>query len=110
MISNELKESIIENLKSIEPKKIIIFGSFCNGCETPDSDLDIYVVTNQDFIPKNFREKKEIYLNVSQKIRKLRQLYPIDLIVHTKKMYEEAYKKGNAFIDEINRTGIVIYG
>ncbi len=33
-----------------------------------DSDLDIYVVTNDNFIPKNWSEKSKIYLTIHFKI------------------------------------------
>ncbi len=32
------------------------------GNTTKDSDIDIIVVTNDDFMPKNQREKSKLYL------------------------------------------------
>jgi len=54
---------IIDKLKStINPYKVILFGSFAYGKPTKDSDIDIIVVTNDDFMPKNQREKSKLYL------------------------------------------------
>ena len=55
-----LKAQIVELLKPLEPEKVILFGSYAWGLPTEDSDLDVYVVTNDNFIPQNFREKTAV--------------------------------------------------
>jgi len=54
----KIKPLIIERLKPLNPKKIIIFGSYAYGNPTEDSDLDICVVEN-DYKNK-FEEKRKI--------------------------------------------------
>ena len=101
-----LQKEIVERLKPLEPEKIILFGSYANGKPTSDSDIDLYVVTNDDFIPESWNEKNEIYLTVSRKIRDLRRQVPIDLIVHTKKMHEKFVQLNSFFGREINQKGL----
>ena len=49
----QLKESLIE----LNPYLIMLFGSYAWGTPHKDSDIDLLVVTNDDFIPKNYDEK-----------------------------------------------------
>jgi len=84
----KIKQEIIKQLTPLDVDRIIIFGSYANGTPHEESDIDLYVVTNDDFIPRNWREKKQLYLKVSRALRQLREYIAIDLIVHSKKMYE----------------------
>jgi len=105
----ELKDEIIKRLKPLNPYKIILFGSYAYGTPTKNSDIDLYIVTNDDFIPKNWREKINIKLKFSKLLRDLKQQYDIDLITHTKKMYEKFINSNSMFSKEIQK-GQVIYG
>ena len=58
----KLKEEIVERLKPLEPDRIILFGSYAYGEPTEESDLDLYVVTADETLPKSWREKNDIYL------------------------------------------------
>jgi predicted nucleotidyltransferase len=110
MINENLKKDLINNILKINPEKIIIFGSFSNETENMESDLDLYVVTKDLFVPENWHEKNDLYLKVSRTLRKIRTNIPIDLIVHTKSMYEEALKNKGSFVNHVLETGKVIYG
>jgi len=85
----KIKLEIIECLKPLNPSKIILFGSYAYGTPHKDSDIDLYVVTNDDFMPQDWKERSQIYLEYSRKLRNLQKEIPIDIIVHTKKMYEK---------------------
>lgn len=92
--------NIISSLKSINPQKIILFGSYAYGKPNPDSDVDLLVVVNTD---KSFHER----------IQQLRPLLPknkaIDLIVLTPLEYQKA-KGINPLVTEIDSKGRVLYG
>jgi len=105
----ELKDEIIKRLKPLNPYKIILFGSYAYGTPSKNSDIDLYIVTNDDFIPKNWKEKINIKLKFSKLLRDLKQQYDIDLITHTKKMYEKFINSNSMFSKEIQK-GQVIYG
>ncbi|MCK5853397.1 nucleotidyltransferase domain-containing protein, partial [bacterium] len=57
----ELKETIVNNLKVLNPLKIILFGSYAYGNPNEDSDLDICIVE------KSYKSKTK----EKSKIRKL---------------------------------------
>jgi predicted nucleotidyltransferase len=52
----KIKIEIVEKLKPLEPLKIILFGSYAYGTTHQDSDIDLYVVTNDNYIPQSFDE------------------------------------------------------
>jgi len=52
--------SKILELKKTDPFKIILFGSHAYGEPGPDSDVDLLVVTEDDFLPNNFAEKNDL--------------------------------------------------
>ena len=48
-----LKNEVIDRLKPLGLDKVILFGSYANGTFHPRSDLDLYVVTKDDYVPKS---------------------------------------------------------
>ena len=101
-----IKFEIIERLKPLNPEKVILFGSYAYGTPHEDSDIDLYVVTNDDFIPQSFKENAQIFLKYSNKIRSLQKIIPIDLITHTRKMHKKFIELNSSFSREITDKGI----
>jgi predicted nucleotidyltransferase len=107
-LSEEIKNQIIEALKPLDPEKVILFGSYAYGEPTPDSDIDLYIVTKDDFMPQSFKEKNILYLRVSKCLRNLRKVIPIDLIVHSKKVYELFSNSESSFYRNDINNGVVL--
>jgi predicted nucleotidyltransferase len=105
MLIESLKSEIINALQPINPERVILFGSYAWGTPHENSDIDLYVVTKDDFIPTSWREKRDIVRMVSKQIRSLRELYAIDLLVHTKPMYEKFLESGTSFSQDIKNSG-----
>jgi len=101
----KIKEEIIERLKPLNPDMIILFGSYANGKPTEESDIDLYVVTGDNFMPSNFKEKMEIKLKFARAIDQIRDRYPVDLIVHTRPMSEIFVRLDSMFSREILTNG-----
>jgi len=100
---------IIEKLKTTNPEKIILFGSYAYGIPSEDSDLDILVVTNDNVIPSSFSEKSHIYLRISKAISEIKRKFPVDLMVHTKPMHQEFIKNNSLFARELLTKGKLLY-
>ncbi|MCD6273991.1 MAG: nucleotidyltransferase domain-containing protein [Deltaproteobacteria bacterium] len=49
---NKIKKEILKRLLPIHPEKIILFGSYAYGNPDEHSDIDLYIVTNDDFMPE----------------------------------------------------------
>ncbi len=106
---NKYIEQLTENLKTINPYMVLLFGSYAYGTPNQDSDIDLLVVTNDDFIPKDYNEHNQLYLKVSKAIRPVKKQIAVDLIVHTLPMYELFKKQNSSFGNEIVSKGKIIY-
>jgi len=106
----KVKKEIIEKLLPLNPYKVVLFGSYAYGKPNDDSDLDLYIVTNDDFIPQNWREKADFHLTISRALRDIIQKYPSDLITHTKKMHEKFIEQNSSFSKTIMNDGVLLYG
>jgi predicted nucleotidyltransferase len=100
---------ITDTLKGQGVEKIILFGSYAYGVPGEDSDLDIIVVTHDNFMPSSNREKMELHHKYNLLIRKFRKDIPIDMLVYTRLMYQKVLESRNVFITEINKKGKVLY-
>jgi predicted nucleotidyltransferase len=111
MIQNieTIKQNIVNALIPLEPEKIILFGSYAYGTPHKDSDLDIYIITKDEFIPKNFKEESDIFLKYSSMIRSFQKTIPIDIITHTKSMYKKFISLQSSFAKEIESKGVVLW-
>ena len=102
-------DQIKNKLLAQSPEKIILFGSYARGNPAKESDIDLMVVTSDEFIPASFKEKSNIYLRVAKSISELRKKYSIDLVVHTKPMHQRFIELNSLFAQEIQQNGVVLY-
>ena len=96
-------------MQHLNVSKIVLFGSYAKGTQTEDSDIDLLVVTNDNYVPGSFAQKMEIKLKIANALNTLRRYADIDLIVHTKPMYEQFILLNSGFKKEIISSGTVIY-
>jgi len=96
-----IKEILAQRLRAIDPKMVVLFGSHAHGTPGQDSDLDVYVGTNDQFIPKSYEEKRQLVRKVSKPIQDIRQKISIDLLVHTEPMSELFFSQNSSFAREI---------
>lgn len=102
----ELKKEIVQSLKPLDPHKIILFGSYAYGTPKQDSDIDLYVVTKDEFMPQSFKEKSELHLKVARAIKDLMKDIPTDLITHTKAMHSKFIEMDSMFSRKVLKDGI----
>lgn len=102
----KIKLEIINKLKPLKPNKIILFGSYAYGEPNENSDIDLYVVSSDDFMPKSWREKSDIRIKFSDRLDDIEKNMSIDLIVHTKKMYEKFVYMDSMFSRKILNNGV----
>ena len=110
MFQDEIIKEILRKLTSgLNLYKVILFGSFAYGNPERDSDIDLIVVTDDDYMPKSYEENMTNYLKVSSMLRDIKKRIPIDLIVHTKPMHEKFNQLGSMFSKEVAKRGEVLY-
>ena len=102
-------QEIVEKLKTINPYLIILFGSYAYGTPNEESDIDILVVTKDDFIPKTFDERLEYRLSIKKIIRETAKKVPVDLLVYSKPMFQKFVELESSFSKEILSKGKKIY-
>ncbi len=102
----KLKKRIVEALKPLDPEGVFLFGSYARGNPGKDSDIDLYVITKDEFMPQSFTEKNAIYLNVARKLYDIEKEIPVDLIVHTREMNRRFIEMGGGFSRNIVDEGI----
>jgi predicted nucleotidyltransferase len=112
MTDRELRHylsAIVDKLKVLDPYKVILFGSAVQGQQTPANDIDLIVVTNDDYIIASYDEKIKLHLRISATLREIMKQVPVDLIVYTRPTYEKFMELGSLFSKEIGRKGKVLY-
>ena len=109
MTKNEIITQINLSLRHLNVSKVILFGSYAKGTQSDDSDIDLLVVTHDTFVFDSFAQKMEIKLKIANALNSLRKHADIDLIVHTKPMYEQFIQLNSSFKKEIISSGSIIY-
>lgn len=100
---------ILKRLETVNPKLVIVFGSYANKNLTEDSDLDLLIVLDENKVPSSYDEKIKMKLKVRKAIRELNREIAIDLLIYTIPEYEEFINSGSSFSKEIKETGKIIY-
>lgn len=103
-----MKKEILTHLKSISNRlkqeyhaqKVVLYGSCAKGEETPDSDVDLFIVVNTN---ENFFNR---IAHVKGIIRDIRNGLAISPIVLSPEELEKRIEIGDVFINEILEKGI----
>ncbi|GAB4399291.1 MAG: hypothetical protein OHK0052_22630 [Anaerolineales bacterium] len=101
--------AILQKLESLQPDKVILFGSYADGTALPDSDLDLLLVLDSDLIPQTYAEKQANYLKAARVLRDIRQQMSIDLLVHTRATFARMFESDSQFANRIREKGIILY-
>jgi predicted nucleotidyltransferase len=109
MSRKDVIDQINLSLQNLNVRKVILFGSYAKGTQSDNSDIDLLVVTNDNFVFESFAQKMETKLKIANALFPLREYADIDLIVHTKPMYEKFIQLDSGFKKEILSSGTIIY-
>jgi predicted nucleotidyltransferase len=90
--------------------KVILFGSYAKGTATEDSDIDLVVILNTEEFAKSIDERLDRQRPVSSSVLEINRLYPMDVIVYSKGEYDYLKNKGDFFVQEVEETGVKLYG
>ena len=75
-------------------KKVLLFGSFLKRNYTPESDVDILIVVENDDTP--FMERRDLFYDFFLDIP-----FDINILVYTEAELNNMLKRGNLFIKSI---------
>lgn len=105
MDKQQLKNAIISSLLPMSPEKVILFGSYATGTANEDSDVDLYIVSRDDFIPESFAENMQHYKKYTQPLKELKKSMAVDVLVHTRAMNRIFESNGSSFARDILTSG-----
>ena len=101
-IDDEVLDEVVDRiLNTVQPEKIILFGSYAYGKPGNESDLDVLVIMNSD-LPR-YKRSAVIYKALAG------LLISKDVLVYTPEEIEEWSEVPQAFISTIVNRGKVIY-
>ena len=104
MDSKVINRIVDKIVKEYRPEKVILFGSYVYGEPTEDSDIDLLIIKNTDKRPI------DRWVEVKRLLRGTADKLPVSPFVYTEKEIEERVSIKDFFIEEILKTGKVLYG
>ena len=102
-------DDIVLRLRSVDPYRIVLFGSAASGEQGAESDIDLLVILDSHLVPRTYRERMTTRIAVRDSIREINRRLPIDLIVYTRAEYDLLQKEGVSFLSEIESSGKTLY-
>lgn len=101
LIKEKLPEVIDRVVKTFDPERIILFGSYASGKPSPDSDVDLLVVMENGERPAQRSARiARVLLDIP---------FPMDILVRTPEELQYRLSIGDYFIREILEQGQVLY-
>lgn len=104
-LSDAVIERIVDSItKAVPTERIYIFGSYARGEETPESDVDIYVVTNKDsFLRIDYEAMTDVDMSLSWFTKS------VDIICLSKKEFDSRSKRAFSLEAKVLKEGVLIY-
>ena len=102
-------EKLVNSLKPSHPNKIILFGSHAKGTASPESDVDLMVILDNDDVAKTYEERINQELFISKLVREINYETALDILVYSKEEFRLLKERGNSFLNEIEKSGKIIY-
>jgi predicted nucleotidyltransferase len=94
-------DRLVKALRSYEPEKIYLFGSWARGEEDELSDLDIVLIKETD---------APFFSRLQEVMAILPSDTPADVLVYTPREFRQMSERGNAFAEMLLEEGKLIYG
>jgi len=104
-----LLDNLVLSLKPSNPYKIILFGSYAKGHPDEHSDIDLMVILDNNHVSTTYTERLNQKINIRNLVLDINRKMPLDLLVYSKEELSIVKRNGNFLIDEIEKTGKVIY-
>ena len=102
-------DNIVSRLLSVDPYRIVLFGSAASGEQGAESDIDLLVILDSQVVPRTYGKRMATRIAVRESIREINRRLPIDLVVYTRAEYELLKKQGASFLNGIEKSGKTLY-
>jgi predicted nucleotidyltransferase len=84
-----------------DPEKIIVFGSYANGTQNEESDLDLLIIQESDLPP----HERGFDIRMSLRGTKI----PFDILIYTKQEFEQEKGKSFSFLHSALQNSKTVY-
>ena len=102
MIDTKTINEVVSRIASkFNPDKIILFGSYANGTQNEDSDLDLLIVQDSD-LPLQKRGLDIRLALIGTKI-------PMDILFYTKSEFEQEKSSDFSFLHSAIKNSKILY-
>jgi hypothetical protein len=71
--------------------------------------MDIMVILDNNDVAKTYKERINKYLSIQRLVREINYKVALDILVYSKEEFRLIKNYGNSLIDEIEKTGKIIY-
>lgn len=99
--SNKINEIATRIAARFNPDKIILFGSYANGTQKEDSDLDLLIIQDSDLPP----QKRGFDIRMSL----IGAEIPFDILIYTKSEFEQEKNRSFSFLSTAIKNSKVLY-
>ena len=99
--SNKINEIISRIATKFNPDKIILFGSYANGTQKEDSDLDLIIIQETDLPP----QQRGFDIRMSL----IGTMIPFDILIFTKLEFEQEKGKRFSFLSSAIKNSKILY-
>jgi predicted nucleotidyltransferase len=82
---NAVLDDLIFSLKSSNPYKIILFGSYANGNPNEHSDIDLMVILDNNHVSETYTERLNKKIFIRNLVLEINRQIPLDILVYSKR-------------------------
>jgi predicted nucleotidyltransferase len=82
---------------------------FSTGSPHGDSDIDLMIILDNNHVSKTYQERLNKKIFIRNLVLEINRKIPLDILVYSKEELSLIKKHRNYFIDEIEKTGKIIY-
>ena len=109
MARTDTVNNIVTRLLTLDPYRIVLFGSHALDREHLESDVDLLVILDSEIISQTYEERMHRRIAARHCILETNEKVPIDLLVYTRAEYEYLLHQGVSFLNEIEKSGKTVY-
>ena len=99
--SNKISEIASGIATRFNPDKIILFGSYANGTQKEDSDIDLLIIQETDLPIQN--RGYDIRMSL------IGSMMPFDIVIYTKLEFDQEKDKSSSFLNSAMKNSKLLY-
>lgn len=104
MVNDEIKEMTRRFVKALNPKKVILFGSYAKNTYRNDSDYDFYIIMPDD----TTMNMADVALEAYDSLNDMYERNAVDILANTQSRFDSR-KMLPTMERTVNREGVVLY-